>query len=219
MKQLAIVVEGQTEEQFVGDVLRPHLGPLGIYIQPIIVKTSRTAGRASAKGGGSWKHWRKDIGNTLKSSQFVCVTTMIDFYGYPDDGPARCRAPHTDECITNRERGMAADISHGDRFLPFVMLHEFEALVFAAAPVASELPAYVQKHCAGVLAQYDHNAELINDGPTTAPSKRLKSEWSGYSKVRDGVAIAASAGLPVVRRRCPRFDEWLTRLEGFGAQR
>lgn len=212
---MAIVVEGQTEDRFVGDVLAPHLWTRGIHIQPIIVKTSRTAGRASAKGGGSWKHWRKDIGNTLTSSQFVCVTTMIDFYGYPDDGPARCSAPHTDECVVNRERGMAADISGGDRFLPFVVLHEFEALVFAAASAASDLPANVRKHCAGVLAQYDQNAESINDGPTTAPSKRLKSEWSGYSKVRDGVAITASAGLPVVRSHAPRFDRWLSRLEAF----
>lgn len=106
MRQLAIVVEGQTEDRFVGDILRPHLWTRGIDIQPIIVKTSRTAGRASAKGGGSWRHRRKDIGNTLRSSQFVCVTTMIDFYGYPDDGPARCGAPHTAECVTNRERGI-----------------------------------------------------------------------------------------------------------------
>ena len=36
-----VVVEGQTEESVVNDVLVPHFAPMEVYLYPIIVRTSR----------------------------------------------------------------------------------------------------------------------------------------------------------------------------------
>lgn len=60
--------------------------------------------------------------------------------------------------------------------------------------------------------------ELINDGPTTAPSKRIIAEIPEYAfqKSTAGPLIAARIGLDVMRARCPNFGEWLGRLEALG---
>lgn len=90
MRQVAIIVEGQTEDRFVEDILAQHLLTRNVFATGIIVKTSRTPGRPAAKGGGTWSHWRRDITSALRSTNFALVTMMIDFYGYPDDGPGHC---------------------------------------------------------------------------------------------------------------------------------
>ncbi|MCU0798023.1 MAG: DUF4276 family protein, partial [Akkermansiaceae bacterium] len=57
--------------------------------------------------------------------------------------------------------------------------------------------------------------EEINDGPHTAPSKRIIRHLPLYerSKVRVGAVAAAAIGLPTLRAKCPHFDHWITRLE------
>ena len=47
MRQVAIVVEGQSEKLFVEQILAPHLAPGNVYPQAIITKTSVTG-----RGGG-----------------------------------------------------------------------------------------------------------------------------------------------------------------------
>lgn len=58
------------------------------------------------------------------------------------------------------------------------------------------------------------DSEQINDDPTTAPSKRLATVFGGtYRKTEHGPLIAEDIGLDVIRRHCPRFNAWVTRLE------
>jgi len=59
----------------------------------------------------------------------------------------------------------------------------------------------------------DLRPEFINDGPETAPSKRLLKALPAYKKVVDGPAIAQSIGIQ--RLRGPHFSHWLTRLKQF----
>ena len=100
------------------------------------------------------------------------------------------------------------------RFLPFLSLHETEAWVLAAA---SELAAlYDRPALAEDLNRQVHAAggpELVNDGPDTAPSKRIKTAFPGYRKVTDGPEAISRFGLPALRETCPHLDAWLTRLE------
>lgn len=66
--------------------------------------------------------------------------------------------------------------------------------------------------------------ERVNDSPRTAPSKRLEQwierhapvhmRYSDRTKVRHGAGLAVRLGLPAIRKACPRFDAWLSRLEG-----
>ena len=57
--------------------------------------------------------------------------------------------------------------------------------------------------------------ELINDGSTTAPSKRINKFIPGYEDAKVSVAplIAKKIGLPAIRQKCPHFDAWISQLE------
>ncbi len=57
--------------------------------------------------------------------------------------------------------------------------------------------------------------EHIDDGPMTAPSKRIIELIPAYegSKPSAGPDIAEFIGLAAIRAACPHFDSWLTRLE------
>lgn len=48
MKRLYIVVEGQTEQEFVNELMAPYLQDSGIYsVTPVLIHTSRS-------GRGAW---------------------------------------------------------------------------------------------------------------------------------------------------------------------
>jgi hypothetical protein len=51
MRRLHILVEGQTEETLVRDVLAPHLGSRGIHATSVLLKTKRLKTGGSFKGG------------------------------------------------------------------------------------------------------------------------------------------------------------------------
>jgi Domain of unknown function (DUF4276) len=110
---------------------------------------------------------------------------------------------------------MAAAV--GDRrFLPHLMRHEFEALVLAAIDqLAAVLDGRSQRQGLEALRKglgIEH-PEDVDDGPDTAPSKRLQHHVEGYRKLTHGVPAVQAAGMPALRRVCPRFDAWVRSLE------
>lgn len=171
------MVEGQTEEAFVKRVLAPHFEPLGIYLTVVIVETSRAASGAKRRGGGgNWSHYERDILKLLNASHFAMVTMLLDFYAYPSNAPgADCAKPHQPrECAQARQDALAASI--GDpRFRPFVLLHEFETLVFAAASGRSSILGLqdAAQALGRELDEFGGDPELLDDSPDTAPSKRI----------------------------------------------
>ena len=61
-RRLYIVVEGQTEEEFIKDLLAPYLQCEGIYVYPVIIHTSK-----GHKGGFvNYDHLKNDINKLLK---------------------------------------------------------------------------------------------------------------------------------------------------------
>ena len=61
-------------------------------------------------------------------------------------------------------------------------------------------------------------SEDINDNSETAPSKRLVRVFPNYSKRLHGPLVAARIGLPRIRPECPRFADWLDRVERLALQ-
>ena len=61
----------------------------------------------------------------------------------------------------------------------------------------------------------DTPPEDINDGPLTAPSKRIIQHVPRYEtvKVRVGATAAGAIGLASLRENCPHFDAWVSNLE------
>jgi hypothetical protein len=125
--RLYVIVEGDTEQEFVKQSLAPHLNTLSVWTTPIEVTTKRDrkTGQKLAQGGGHWKQWRKDIRTVLRSNAAdLRVTSLLDLYGLPED------FPHLDACSAERdtirragfiESAMREDIED-QRFIPYVSL-------------------------------------------------------------------------------------------------
>lgn len=221
MKVSVVLVEGQTEERFVSDVLQPHIAATDTWLQPVVVQTSRTPGGIKQRGGGtSWRHFDRDLRTLLGQSHWHRVAVLLDLYGYPADAPG-VDEPTAGPARERHARVVAAlGARYGDpRFVPGVALHEFETWVIAAAVGRPALlgqtgPAECLQ---AVAAGAGDDVELVNGSSSTAPSKRVARCWPGYTKTIDGIAAITEAGLDHVRHLCPALDGWLRRLTEDGS--
>lgn len=76
MIRVSVVVEGQTEESFITNVLAPELWPRAIFLNPIIL------GVPGQKGGRTnYDRVRKDVLLHLKQDKAAYCSTMLDLYG------------------------------------------------------------------------------------------------------------------------------------------
>jgi hypothetical protein len=225
MIRLHITAEGQTEQAFAKAVLAPHLAQFSVFVDARCVLTSRDKRAAKEYRGGllSYDKAKKDIQTWLKEdSRAECrFTTMFDLYALPNDFPGYVSAQReTDkyERVEMLERAMTQDVNDS-RFVPYIQLHEFEALILADP---QQLDWEYLEHDGPInnlkTMVNGQNPELINDGPTTAPSKRILAEIPEYDKVTAGVAVAAKIGLQALRQKCKHFNDWLTRLESLGGE-
>lgn len=216
-RQVAVLVEGQTESAFVTEILGRWMMAANVFVTPVIVKTSRLADGTSFKGGGSdWKHYDKDLRNLLTSTHYRWVSILVDFYAYPRNGPAAacCGGVHQPrQCAEIRARAMADAIAN-PRFVPHVVLHEFETWVFAAAIGASHVlgDAGVAQALRNEAQSVADDVEMLNDSPQTAPSKRVLRCWPDYGKATDGIEVIREAGLDAVVDRCPGLKGWVQGL-------
>lgn len=102
------------------------------------------------------------------------------------------------------------------RFIPYVQVHEFETLLFAElGALAQVAPDIVELRQFRALIQATQGAvpEEIDDGPSTAPSKRIEASTRGFRKTIHGLQAIQSIGLDRLRRACPRFNAWIAALE------
>jgi hypothetical protein len=103
---------------------------------------------------------------------------------------------------------------NSQRFVPFVLMHEFEALLFSDCAAFSR--GIYRPNLEGNfrrIRQQFATPEEINDAPETAPSKRIEALIPGYQKPLLGVFSVLEIGLPRIRAECPHFDGWLKHLE------
>ena len=215
MRWLYVLCEGQTEEALVDRVLAPHLTTFDVELAPVVVATKRPAAGGKFRGGVvSWAQVKREVVRLLKDRSALGVTTMIDLYGLREGWPGWDAPAHSPrERVERLEAGMCDDVGDS-RFIAHLTLHEYETLVLAcpqeAAAVSgmSELDGRLRTDAAQA-----GGPELVDDGPTTAPSKRLIALWPGYLKTTDGPTIVERAGLAAVREACPHFDAWITPLE------
>lgn len=222
MTRLYVLVEGQTEEQFVRTVLEPHLRGLRIWTQAVIVETNRDAFGRKRRGGGRWKHWLRDLKRLTgqQSGPDVRFTTLFDLYGLPDDFPDLDKHG-ADPDTARRADALAlamARVVEDHRLIPYLQRHEMEALVLASLDALEELLPPEDTSgvttLRGLLAA--STPEDINDGAETAPSKRLLACLPSYRKTLHGPLAIEATGLSALRRSCPRFNAWLAKLESLG---
>lgn len=214
-RRVHLLAEGQTEEVVVDTVIRPHLEGLGWVTSLSLVKTKRPAAGPSHKGGiTGWAQIQRDVRLLLNDTSLDVLTTLFDYYAFPADRPGMVDRPSGDvyERAGHVERCLADAI--GDRrFRPNLVVHELEAWVFAAADELGQFlgPELAERLRADVSAA--GGPELVNDGPATAPSKRLLGYCPTYVKTLDGPLAIQALGLARLRAVCPRLDAWLGTFE------
>lgn len=216
LKRALILVEGQTEERFVKEVLNPDLWQLGLHLEPTILVTKQVKRGPNFKGGiGSFGQVQRDVPRLLGDTAAALVTTMFDLYGLPTDFPGmtdvgerqgREKAEYIEEALRHH--------FNNARFFAFLMVHEFEAVVYADPGAAARtLQAPAQQAALQAEKNGFPTAEDINAGIDTHPSRRLRLRFPYYQKALFGPAIASAIGLPRIRQECPHFNQWLQRLE------
>jgi hypothetical protein len=218
--RLYLTVEGETERTFAERTLKPHLAQFSVDVRPSIVLTNRKLG---TRGGGLiYARIEKDIRNRMKEdpNAEARFSTMLDLYALPADFPGHEDAAK--ESVPARkaaclEQALSARLAD-PRFLPYLQLHEFEALLYCdLAELERRIEGLSLKRLKAETAGLP--PEEINEREESAPSRRLVGCIPRYQrlKVRVGALAAAAIGLPVLREKCPHFNDWLTRLEKLAA--
>ena len=220
--RLRVHVEGQTEETFVNQVLAPHLYGCG-YVD-VSARLLGNARQRTRRGGvKSWSTVRKEILNNLYGDSGCFVTTMVDYYGLPPSWPGRSEALQRPlperassveaELLTDVRRRMGSGFNP-DRFIPYLMLHEFESMLFSDCGRFADAIGRpnMASNFQAIRNQFT-NPEEIDDSPETAPSKRIGSLVAGYQKPLSGTLAALAIGLDAIRAACPHFHAWLQCLE------
>lgn len=218
MIRVHVICEGQTEASVVGRVLTTHFHSLDIALMPAVL------GKPGRKGGDvRYERLRHDVRLRLLGDATAFCTTLIDFYGLPASFPgkadAQSRNQHTSksECVTSAMVGrLTEEIGPTPmrRFIPYLQMHEFEGLLFsdpASIAQATYRPEIADKLAA--VRERFATPEEINDGPRTAPSKRIAELCPDYEKVLHGTLAASRIGLATLRRECPLLNAWISRLE------
>ena len=217
MVDVTFLVEGDTEETFVNRVLRSHLFPLGI--NPHALKLGKPG---HYSGIVEYPRGCGDILNALRADAASYCTTMLDYYGMPNSWSGRAAAAGQPDVI---EQAILADITaemgagfDPRRFIPYVQMHEFEALLFSDPKALAERLNSVDESQVRRIRDQFATPEEINDDQQTAPSKRIAQLSPGYAKVLDGILIAQNIGLDTMRAECLHFNEWIRKLEALAGK-
>lgn len=218
-----VIVEGQTEQSFVRNILAPYLSINNIFLFPSLV------GKPGHKGGHvTLERAMTDIGNFLKQRHDTIITTMLDYYGLEDEDkwPGRKLNENERRALSAIQKAQRVEtglfeliqneypkINVAHRFIPFFIMHEFEALLFSDPTVLARKLAVAKDSIQQILDECG-TPEEINDSVNNAPSRRLNQLINGkYRKTTQGIAIANEIGLEQIRQKCPHFDEWLQKVE------
>lgn len=147
---------------------------------------------------------------------------MFDLYGLPDDFPGYEAAALQDDPyqrVQALEDALADDIDD-HRFIPYIQLHEFEALLLSdPEKLGAEFIGSADgiARLAAMVARFS-SPEHVNDRSDTAPSKRIIRAIPEYEgrKASAGPIVADKIGLPTLRSKCAHFAGWLAKLENLG---
>ena len=216
--EVIAIVEGKTEQIFIESILAPYMGQKNIGIHATQVS------KPGQKGGDvRFSRVKRDLELHLKQRTDTFVTTFIDYYGtkeWPglDSVPSQALpaqiAKTINEATKTQVVSLFSEHQAERRFIPFVAVHEFEALLFSDTGILARQLGVDESKVVTVISECG-SPEAINNNPLTAPSKRLDT-WSAngeFPKTTMGVSIAKEIGIEKIRNECPLFSEWLNTFE------
>lgn len=215
--EVVVIAEGPTEQKFVKEVLAPHMRDRGVFMTAIILD------KPGEKGGDvKFSRAQNDIERHLKQRPDTFLTLLVDYYGIKADWPGYLESRKQTSHLRKSEvmnAATAAEVRRlfplhrpASRFIPYVSMHEIEALYFSDPVVLAEKLGVNLSKIEAILNECGE-PEKINDSNHTAPSKRLGNLSDKFKKTATGIVIAKKIGIGKMREACPIFDSWLTTLE------
>jgi len=185
----------------------------------VLLKTKRIKSGGTFRGGvTSMAQVLGDIRRLLGDSGASAVTTILDYYALPADFPGMATRPAGDAYarVAHVETSLSAAIDDArfDAHLVLHELHEYEAWIFSDPDACwwvfgdASVAAKLREIAAG-----SGGPERIDEGPATAPSKRLIHAFDAYRKTLHGPMAVGAIGIGAVPSACPHAHEWLERLE------
>ncbi len=215
--EVVALVEGRTEEIFIKSLLSHYLVRKKVCITPTILTKPGQNG-----GDVRFSRAQNDIERHLKQRRETWLTLFVDYYGIKSDWPGyqkskRETQPVSKARVMNEATRKQVNELFGDhdserRFIPYVSMFEFEALLFSDAKILARKLSIPLKNVEKILSKCG-GPEKINDKSQTAPSKRLEALSDRFKKTTTGINIAREIGIDKMRESCPIFDEWITKLE------
>lgn len=220
--RLIVLCEGDSERGFVDQVIAPRLGEFGIDLQAVRVTTGRKGAKVFRGGALNVSRLAKEAASFHRQSNAPIVTTLIDWHELPADfldlvgGKANAT-------VDNVERALKAHVEAGferkDWFVPYIQMHEFEALFFADLTcVATGYPEHADALEELTRTTASMSPEDINHGADTHPAARLAATFGG--KIPKGEvwgSMLQNIPFETLLARCPRFAAWYRKLESLGA--
>ena len=222
MPRLLVLAEGQTEEGFVNSVLSEYLYSVGYTsVRAHLLGNARQHTRSG--GIVPWELAQRDILDDLLYDRGAIVTTIVDYYALPESWPGRTdagmkqtvgeKAATVEQAVLQQIRAYLGNFNP-KRFIPYVVMHEFEALLFSDPDRFADGIGEPSLGASFLNIRSEFpTPEHINDSPATHPSRRITNLLKRYRKPRMGLLAVQSIGLDTIRSECPLFDQWITRLE------
>jgi len=217
LTEIVALVEGSTEKIFIAEILVPYLAARGVFMRPIIIS------KPGQKGGDvKFDRVKNDIELHLKQRSDTYLTLFVDYYGINKDWPGleeakkqttpKRKAERINRATKARVNELYRDRDSERRFIPYVSMHEFEALLFSEPQKLAEQLNVSKSKIDRILSDCGE-PENIDDSPQKAPSKRLEDLSDRFKKTSTGITIAKAIGLTKIRERCPIFTNWLRFVE------
>lgn len=227
-KIVYVLCEGQTEQGFVEEVLKPYLMGQGINsVKSILISTNKKKNTSGGMCSFTQVHNHLDIVDKMyQDSEYerYVFTTMFDYHALPSSFPGYNESKIIEDRYQRIEflENEFSKYENKKRFIPYIQLHEFEALVFCGIEHLPGLYPGCEKRTKilqDTLADIG-NPELINNNPNTAPSKRIIKAIEGdkkkniyhYNKPSTGKYITKQVGIEALRNKCKHFNDWIEML-------
>ena len=214
---LFILLEGQSEEVFCKQILKPYFETKNIFLKYSIFSTGKKYNGTKYRGGiTDYSKFTKDINNVLNDQSYDLITTFIDFYGFLKIAPFKDEIDESN-CyarVAQTENRLRKDIKNNKRFLPYMNLHEYEIIYYIDETITKKIlnNNFDGKKYKKIIQNYK-NIETINENPDDAPSKRLERICPSYDKIYHSTLISQELQLTSILDKCKHFKEWIDQIE------
>ncbi|GGA46040.1 hypothetical protein GCM10010981_38970 [Dyella nitratireducens] len=219
MVDVIVFAEGQSEEQFIKQVVAPSLHHQQIYLKAQTLKTSQQ-GTGGAVTFGRLMFYAR---NALRQYPNAILTTFLDLYGLDTDFPEFHEAKKQAEVagrVAKLEAALHREVvtqvgCRAERFIPHIQPYEFEGLLFSDVTALSTIEPRWKRYLnqLRVIRDAFPTPEHINDSFETKPSRRLEALLEPqYRKTRHGPLVAGRVTLATMESECLHFRGWIEKL-------